>query len=424
MLEKGIAYRRTGVVNWDPVDQTVLANEQVIDGRGWRTGAIVEKREIPMYYLRITGLRGGTARGARRAARLARAREADAGELDRPLRGPRARVRGRGRASRCASTRRAPTRCTASPTWRSRPSTRSRSARRRATPTCRHSSPSASARASPRRCSRRWRSAACRSASTRSIRSPASSVPVWVANFVLMGYGTGAVMAVPAHDQRDWEFARRYGLRIHQVIQPADGSLVDIDAGAYVEHGRLINSGPLRRPRLRRGVRRHREVLRGERPRPAARELAAARLGHLAPALLGLPDPADPLRGVRRACRCPTTSCRSCCRRTCVPDGSGNPLNRNEAFLDVLLPEVRAAGAARDGHDGHVRGLVVVLLPLRERRQRPRDGRRARRVLAAGGPVHRRHRARHPAPAVLALLDPGDARPRPDDSSTSRSRTC
>ena len=54
MLEKGIAYKKTGVVNWDPVDQTVLANEQVIDGRGWRTGALVEKREIPMYYLRIT----------------------------------------------------------------------------------------------------------------------------------------------------------------------------------------------------------------------------------------------------------------------------------------------------------------------------------------------------------------------------------
>ena len=54
MLEKGIAYKKTGVVNWDPVDQTVLANEQVIDGKGWRSGAPVEKREIPMYYLRIT----------------------------------------------------------------------------------------------------------------------------------------------------------------------------------------------------------------------------------------------------------------------------------------------------------------------------------------------------------------------------------
>ena len=62
MLERGIAYRRTGIVNWDPVDQTVLANEQVIDGRGWRTGALVEKREIPMYYLRITDYARGPAR--------------------------------------------------------------------------------------------------------------------------------------------------------------------------------------------------------------------------------------------------------------------------------------------------------------------------------------------------------------------------
>ena len=62
MLEKGIAYQKTGVVNWDPVDQTVLANEQVIDGRGWRTGALVEKREIPMYYLRDHAVRRGAAR--------------------------------------------------------------------------------------------------------------------------------------------------------------------------------------------------------------------------------------------------------------------------------------------------------------------------------------------------------------------------
>ena len=68
-------------------------------------------------------------------------------------------------------------------------------------------------------------------------------MPIWVANFVLMGYGTGAVMAVPAHDQRDYEFAQRYGLRIHQVVQPADGSLANIDDEAYLEHGTLINSG-------------------------------------------------------------------------------------------------------------------------------------------------------------------------------------
>ena len=85
MLERGIAYKKTGVVNWDPVDQTVLANEQVIDGRGWRTGAPVEKREIPMYYLRITRIRGGTARRARSGpTSWPGARAAHAGELDRP----------------------------------------------------------------------------------------------------------------------------------------------------------------------------------------------------------------------------------------------------------------------------------------------------------------------------------------------------
>ena len=92
MLEKGIAYKKTGVVNWDPVDQTVLANEQVIDGRGWRSGAPVEKREIPMYYLRITDYAEELLDVSRQDARLARAREDDAGELDRQERGRALRV--------------------------------------------------------------------------------------------------------------------------------------------------------------------------------------------------------------------------------------------------------------------------------------------------------------------------------------------
>ena len=84
MLDKGIAYRKTQVVNWDPVDQTVLANEQVIDGKGWRTGAVVEKREIPGYYLKITDYAEELAQQRQhQAARLARARQADAGKLDR-----------------------------------------------------------------------------------------------------------------------------------------------------------------------------------------------------------------------------------------------------------------------------------------------------------------------------------------------------
>ena len=86
LFRKGLAYKKTGVVNWDPVDQTVLANEQVIDGRGWRTGALVEKREIPMYFLRITAYAEELLARARRPAGLARAGEADAEELDRQAR--------------------------------------------------------------------------------------------------------------------------------------------------------------------------------------------------------------------------------------------------------------------------------------------------------------------------------------------------
>ena len=115
MLEKGLVYKKTGLVNWDPVDQTVLANEQVIDGRGWRTGALVEKREIPMYYLRDHRIRRRTAGGARHAARLARAGEDDAGQLDRPERGrggrlSRMRTDGKRTCSGCSP--RAPT-----PSW-------------------------------------------------------------------------------------------------------------------------------------------------------------------------------------------------------------------------------------------------------------------------------------------------------------------
>ena len=95
MLEKGIAYKKTGVVNWDPVDQTVLANEQVIDGRGWRSGAPVEKREIPMYYLRITDYADELLDNLAEDDRLARARAGDAGELDRQEPGRAVRVHAR-----------------------------------------------------------------------------------------------------------------------------------------------------------------------------------------------------------------------------------------------------------------------------------------------------------------------------------------
>ena len=243
MLERGIAYRRTGIVNWDPEDQTVLANEQVIDGRGWRTGALVEKREIPMYYLRITDyaedllaaldelpswperVKLMQANWIGRSEGLELAFDVEDGPE--PLR-----------------------------VYTTRPDTLygvTYMAVAAGHPLAQRAAQhSADLREFIAECQR----SAITEAAIETMEKrgkplgvnavhplTGERIPVWVANFVLMGYGTGAVMAVPAHDQRDWEFARRYGLRIHQVIEPTDGRLVELDAGPYLEHGRLINSG-------------------------------------------------------------------------------------------------------------------------------------------------------------------------------------
>ena len=243
MLERGIAYRRTGIVNWDPEDQTVLANEQVIDGRGWRTGALVEKREIPMYYLRITDyaedllaaldelpswperVKLMQANWIGRSEGLELAFDVEGG-LE-PLRVYTTRpdtlygvtymavAAGHPLAQRAAQHS---------------------ADLREFIAECQRSSVTEAAIETMEKRGRPLGVHAIHPLT-------GERIPVWVANFVLMGYGTGAVMAVPAHDQRDWEFARRYGLRIHQVIEPTDGRLVELDAGPYLEHGRLINSG-------------------------------------------------------------------------------------------------------------------------------------------------------------------------------------
>ena len=242
MLEQGIAYRKTGTVNWDPVDQTVLANEQVIDGRGWRTGALVEKREIPMYYLGITkyadDLLGALDDMPGWPERVRLMQENWIGrsegleiEFD---------VEGGGTLG----------------IYTTRPDTLLGVTYMAVA--AEHPLAQRAAQGNPdlqqfiAECQRNGvTEAALETMEKRGMPlgihaiHPISGerIPVWVANFVLMGYGTGAVMAVPAHDQRDYEFARRYGLRIHQVVRPADGSLARIDEEAYLEHGTLINSG-------------------------------------------------------------------------------------------------------------------------------------------------------------------------------------
>ena len=244
MLERGIAYRRTGVVNWDPEDQTVLANEQVIDGRGWRTGALIEKREIPMYYLRITDyaddllaaldeLPGWPERVKLMQANWIGRSEGLELAFD---------VEGGGEPLRVYTTRPdtlygVTYMAVAAEHPLAQQAAQDSVELREFIAECQRSGVTEAALETMEKRGMPLGVAAIHPLT-------GERIPIWVANFVLMSYGTGAVMAVPAHDQRDWEFARRYGLRIHQVIEPPDGRLVDLDEGAYVEHGRLINSGP------------------------------------------------------------------------------------------------------------------------------------------------------------------------------------
>ncbi len=248
LLERGLAYRNEAAVKWCPKDATVLANEQVIDGRCERCGTRVEVRQLEQWFLRITDY-------ADRLLddldddRLARARQDDAAQLDRALGGRRGGVSLRGAGPRLPGLHDPP----------GHP-VRRHLLRRRA---------GASRRASPRgrdpeeeRVREYVNQAMTESPEERAaeerdktgvplgrtVTNPVNGeeIPVFVADYVLMEYGTGAIMAVPAHDQRDYDFAQAFGLEIRPVVEPADGDLPE--GRAFVEHSegeRLINSGRL-----------------------------------------------------------------------------------------------------------------------------------------------------------------------------------
>ncbi|MGV8931715.1 MAG: leucine--tRNA ligase [Luteimonas sp.] len=220
LLKKGLAYRRNSVVNWDPVDQTVLANEQVIDGRGWRTGALVEKREIPQWFLKITDYAQELLDGLDRlpgwpdsVKTMQRNWIGRSEGLDIQF-----RVEGE-EAPLCVFTTRPDT--LMGVTFLSIAAEHPLAIKAGA------DDPELAARIAALR-QGGTSEAELETQEKRGIDTGLRAVhpisgdelPVWVANFVLMGYGTGAVMAVPGHDQRDWEFAHKYNLPIRMVVVP------------------------------------------------------------------------------------------------------------------------------------------------------------------------------------------------------------
>ncbi|HET6546793.1 MAG TPA: leucine--tRNA ligase [Rhodanobacteraceae bacterium] len=218
LFKQGLAYRRNSVVNWDPVDQTVLANEQVIDGRGWRTGAPVEKREIPQWFLKITAYAQELLDGLDRLPGWPDAVKTMQRNWIGRSEGLEIRfdVDG-GDASLTVFTTRPDTLMGATYIAVAAEHPLALEAAENSSEladfiaSCRHGGVS---------------EAELETQEKRGMATGAYAIhpltgerlPVWVANFVLMGYGTGAVMAVPGHDQRDFEFAHRYGLPIRQVI--------------------------------------------------------------------------------------------------------------------------------------------------------------------------------------------------------------
>ena len=243
MFKKGLVYRKNSVVNWDPVDKTVLANEQVIDGRGWRSDALVERREIPQWFMKITAYA-----------------DEMLDELDRMPGWPESvKTMQRnwiGRSEGLELSFDVKGEDEPLTVFTTRPDTLYGVTYMAVA--AEHPLAAKAAAGNPEiaafieDCKKTDAAEATLETMEKkgmplgiSAIHPMSGedVPLWVANFVLMSYGTGAVMAVPGHDARDWEFAKKHGLPIVQVVAPADGSEIDINESEYLERGVLVNSG-------------------------------------------------------------------------------------------------------------------------------------------------------------------------------------
>ena len=248
LFEKGVIYRKNGTVNWDPLDQTVLANEQVIDGRGWRSGALIEKREIPMYYFKITAyadellesldeLTGWPEQvktmqrnwiGKSRGMEVQFPYDVDSIGEEGTLKVFTTRPDTLMGATYVAVAAEHPL---ATQAAQSNPELQAFIAECKGGSVAEADMATQEKKGLP---------------TSLFVEHPLTGekLPVWVANYVLMHYGDGAVMAVPAHDERDFEFATKYGLPIKSVVRTSAGDASPAPwQDAYNEHGPLINSG-------------------------------------------------------------------------------------------------------------------------------------------------------------------------------------
>jgi len=348
MLEKGIAYRKTQVVNWDPVDQTVLANEQVIDGRGWRTGALVEKREIPGYYLNITayaqelldhvqiGNEKATLDGWPDKVRLMQENWIGKSEgvrfaFTHDIAGADGQLIGDGKMyvfTTRADTIMGVTFCAVAAEH----------------PLALHAAASNPALVAFLEECKTGGTTEAELATQEKKGMPTglfvthpltgANVEVWVGNYVLMSYGDGAVMGVPAHDERDFAFALKYQLPIKQVVSVKDQAF---DVSAWQEwYGDkqncvCVNSGELDGLSYKAAVSKVAELL-------AAKGLGEKKTtwrlrdwGVSRQRYWGTPIPIIHC-DEHGAVPVPEKDLPVVLPQDCIPDGSGNPLHKHEGF--------------------------------------------------------------------------------------------
>ncbi|WP_228900242.1 leucine--tRNA ligase [Acidovorax sp. Leaf73] len=360
MLEKGIAYRKTQVVNWDPVDQTVLANEQVIDGKGWRTGAVVEKREIPGYYLKITDyaeelldfVTGDKLPGWPERVKLMQENWIGKSEgvrfaFPHDIAGDDGALIGDGKMyvfTTRADTIMGVTFCAVAPEH----------------PLATHAAKTNPAlKAFIEECKSGGTTEAELATQEKKgvptglfVTHPLTEekVEVWVGNYVLMGYGDGAVMGVPAHDERDFAFALKYGIEIKQVVL-VDGEHFDYhqwnDWYADKQRGVTINSDSFSGLSYKEAVNAVAHALEqkglGEKKTTwRLRDWGVSRQRYW-----GTPIPIIHC-DEHGAVPVPEKDLPVVLPQDCIPDGSGNPLHKHEGFHAGVTCPVCGKAARRE----------------------------------------------------------------------------